>query len=142
VIAGIRALGRISILKYLFGPERKTETEIIIMLMPRVIRMLKLTGMNLRELQIGIDIKEKITPNDGTNSAPPAPGTAVAVSPIPAATAQPPVAPAPYLVAGSAIAFAPPPDVLRPENPGIVSIAVTRNGILERASLCHSIPFR
>ncbi len=103
-VSGVPLLGQIPVLRWLFSSERleKSENEILIVLLPHVVRVPDLTALNLRGIATGTDQTVKVSfapePNDHPALPPaPAPATAPATPPAPPAAtpAVPPPAPAP-----------------------------------------------
>jgi len=114
-LAGVPGLMRIPILKKLFSSEsvEKNESELLIALVPHIVRTPGITDLDLRTVASGTDaaVKVSLAPREPTPpSAPqeaPAPPAPVLQPPPAAVPAQPPVTPAPQ----------PPPPTVQPPVP-------------------------
>jgi general secretion pathway protein D len=104
VVSGVPGLGQIPLLGRLFSNERveKSENEILIVLVPHIVRMPELTDLNMRGISSGTEQQVKVTFTQAPNHHPPLPPAppppAVAAPPAPAPEARPPAAAAPVLV--------------------------------------------
>ena len=92
-IEGWPGLSQVPFLRYLFSSERKSrlENEVMIVLMPRIIRLPEVTAANLRQLAIGTD--ESISLPRPPAPEEPAPTAPAESRPAPAAPAPAPRAP-------------------------------------------------
>ena len=92
-IEGWPGLSQVPFLRYLFSSERKSrlENEVMIVLMPRIIRLPEVTAANLRQLAIGTD--ESISLPRAPAPEEPAPTAPAESRPAPAAPAPAPRAP-------------------------------------------------
>jgi general secretion pathway protein D len=114
---GLPGLKDIPILKYLFSQETRNrdESEIIIMLTPHIIRMPKITELNMRGLPTGTELNPRLrAPGapDGAPEAPPVPPPAAVPGvsrPLPEAPQPPPPEPRPT---NASLSFAPSPVAL------------------------------
>ncbi|MBI4472659.1 MAG: hypothetical protein HY646_08330 [Acidobacteria bacterium] len=99
-LTGIPGLKDIPILKYLFAQERKSrdQAEIIVMLTPHIVRMPKITEINMRGLPTGTELNPRLRtpPDPNAPQAPPVqrpssvPGVTRPTPPTPAPEPQPP----------------------------------------------------
>jgi len=91
-LTGWPGLARIPLLRYFFSGENteRAENEVLIVLIPRIVRLPTITAANLRTLAAGTDTNVQVR-RESEALAPPAPQQAPAPTPTPA----PPTAPAP-----------------------------------------------
>ncbi|MBL8177048.1 MAG: hypothetical protein JNK48_20410, partial [Bryobacterales bacterium] len=111
----IPGVGQVPILKYLFGSQSKEriETELVIALVPHIVRSPEITPANLRGISAGNDATVKLTyaPREEKNKpqAPAATPPAAAPAPNPALPQPPPAQPAeaakPPLATASPVTF-------------------------------------
>ena len=147
-MTGLPGLKDIPIVNRLFAQERKTrsQTEIIIMLTPHIVRMPNILEANMRGLYTGSETIPRLrtSPNvpaiGATDATALPPGQPPAVSPVPGAAGNAPPAATPPIVTGAPAAtnlqptnallsFAPSPITLSANGPTTVSVTVNGNDL-------------
>jgi general secretion pathway protein D len=136
---GLPGLKNIPILKYFFAQERKQrdQTEIIIMLTPRILRMPNIQETNLRGLNTGSETAPRLRTSLGTGAPPasgapakaesPAVAPKTAAPPAPAPVEQaPPGPPASQRTTNSTVSFSPSPITL--PQAGAATVNIVGNG--------------